>query len=320
MPSLRKKFAGSLVAITLACPALAEVNVAFFLEWATPNQVAKVEREYDAALGVAVNWVSFDVGTQMTEAMLAGDIDISYSQGMAPFVTGVNTNAPIKMVAIAVRYPADDCVVRHGEGIDQSNASELEGKDVAVPLATMTHYSFLMMMRALEVNVAKLRVIDQAPADAAVALADGNVTMACGFGANSMRKMYAVGAPLMSASEKEAAGIISFDLVSVTEKFAQENPDLLRTFLEVTNDANAAFAADPAKIGLIARDAGLSVAATRRQMANFTFPSHEEQLQRYFNEGGLVSRVITAVGEAFATPERPSLADYSVVIDPSFLN
>ncbi len=37
-----------------------------------PCQVAKVEKAYDDALGVAVNWTNFDAGTQMTEAMLAG--------------------------------------------------------------------------------------------------------------------------------------------------------------------------------------------------------------------------------------------------------
>ena len=193
-----KKFtscaAAAAVAATMASSAMAEVNVAFFLEWATPNQVAKVEKLYDEAMGVDVNWTNFDAGTQMTEAMLAGDIDISYSQGLAPFINAVNANAPIKLVAIAVQYPANDCVVRTGEGIDSSNASELEGKSVAVPLATMADYSFRMMMRELDVDVSKITVIDQVPADAAVSLADGAVSMACGFGGNAMAKMYEAGA------------------------------------------------------------------------------------------------------------------------------
>ena len=306
-------------ALSVTAQAADEVNVAFFLEWATPNQVAKVEKLYDAAMGVPVNWTNFDAGTQMTEAMLAGDIDISYSQGLAPFINAVNANAPIKLVGIAVQYPANDCVVRNGEGIDKSNATELEGKAVAVPLATMADYSFRMMMRELGVDVNKVSVIDQVPADAAVSLADGAVSMACGFGADSMSKMYEVGVPLMTLEDKEAAGIISFDVVSVTEKFAQENPDLVRTFLEVTDQANADFAADQSKIGVIAKDAGLSVEASRNQMAEMVFPSNAEQLEQYFNEGGLASVAIDVVGGAFASEENPALDDYSVVIDTSFL-
>jgi len=314
--------ATAVVVSAIASPVIAaadKVNVAFFLEWATPNQVAKVEGTYNEALGVPVSWTNFDAGTQMTEAMLAGDIDISYSQGLAPFINAVNAGAPIKLVSIAVQYPANDCVVRNGSGINKSNASELEGKSVAVPLATMADYSFRMMMRSLKVDVRKIKVIDQAPADAAVSLADGNVVMACGFGGNSMAKMYEVGKKLMSAEDKEAAGIISFDVVSVTEKFAQENPDLVRGFLKVTEDANMAYAKDQSKLDVIAKDAGMTPEAAKKQMADFHFPSNAEQLEKFFNEGGMADVAIGIVGNAFATKEKPALDDYNVTIDTSFM-
>ena len=319
MKKIARCAAATAVAATMTTSAFADVNVAFFLEWATPNQVAKVEKLYDEAMGETVNWTNFDAGTQMTEAMLAGDIDISYSQGLAPFINAVNANAPIKLVAIAVQYPANDCVVRNGEGIDSSNASELEGKSVAVPLATMADYSFRMMMRELDVDVSKINVIDQVPADAAVSLADGAVSMACGFGGNAMAKMYEAGEVLMTPEQKEAAGIISFDVVSVTEKFAQEHPDLLRSFLEVTDQANAAFAADQSKIDVIAKDAGMSVEGAQQQMATMSFPSAAEQLKSYFNDGGMADVAIGIVGNAFATAENPALEDYGVAIDTSFL-
>ena len=296
-----------------------QVNVAFFLEWATPNQEAKVTKAYDDAFGIPVNWTNFDTGTAMTEAMLAGDIDISYSQGLAPFINAVNANAPIKLVAIAVQYPANDCVVRTGEGIDKTNANELEGKAVAVPLATMADYSFRMMMRALDVDVSKVNVIDQAPADGAVSLVDGAVSMACGFGAESMSKMYEAGTPLMSPQDKTDTGIISFDVVSVTEKFTQENPEIVRTFLEVTHQSNANFSAGNSDIGIIAKDAGMSEEGAVAQMAEFIFPTAEEQLNNYFNDSGMASVAIGVVGGAFATEDRPALDDYNAVIDTSFL-
>lgn len=322
--NLRKSVVHALTAAALTvagttAQAADEVNVAFFLEWATPNQVAKVLKTYDDEMGVPVNWTNFDAGTQMTEAMLAGDIDISYSQGLAPFINAVNANAPIKLVAIAVQYPANDCVVRNGEGIDSSNASELEGKAVAVPLATMADYSFRMMMRALEVDVSEITVIDQVPADAAVSLADGSVAMACGFGGNAMAKMFESGEALMSPEQKEEAGIISFDVVSVTEKFMQENPDLVKTFLDVTDAANNNFSDSDDEMAVVAGDAGMTVEAARGQMATMSFPSAAEQLESYFNENGLASAAIAVVGNAFATAENPALEDYSVAIDTSFL-
>ena len=99
---------GTIVALTLsisvAFSAANQVRVAFFLEWATPNQEAKVKKTFDDALGVPVKWTNFATGGEMTEAMLSGDIDISYSQGLTPFVNAVNAKAPIKLVDIAVTY------------------------------------------------------------------------------------------------------------------------------------------------------------------------------------------------------------------------
>jgi len=315
--------AAAVITGVLSSPAMAaaeRLNVGFFLEWATPNMIAKVEMAYDEALGVPTAWTAFEAGTQMTEAMLAGDIDISFSQGLAPFINGVNANAPIKMVGLAVQYPANECVVRNGAGIDMTNASELEGRKVAVPLATMADFSFRMQMRALDVDVKKITIVDQVPADAVVSLAEGNVDMACVFGGNALAGALEVGKQLMPAGEMEKNGIISFDVVSVREKFLQENPDMVKTFMDVTNQANIDFAKDQGKIGLIQKESGLKdIEATEKQMATMSFPTNAEQLEKYFGKDGIAATAIKVVGDAFATKENPAKDDYSVVIDTSFL-
>ena len=155
------------------------VNVAFFLEWGTPNQISKVDKVYDDAMGVDVNWTDFSTGVQMTEAMLAGDIDIAYSQGLAPFVTAIQQGHPLKMVGVAMVYEANDCFIKNGLGIDSSNASELEGKTVAVPLNTMADFAFKSYMNALNVDMSTMTIVDQAPPDGAKSLADGAVDISC---------------------------------------------------------------------------------------------------------------------------------------------
>ncbi|MGB0843225.1 MAG: ABC transporter substrate-binding protein [Alphaproteobacteria bacterium] len=276
------------------------VNAAFFLEWATPNQIAKVDKAYDEAMGVDVNWVDFSTGVAMTEAMLAGDIDISYSQGLAPFVTAIQQGAPLKMVSIAVVYEANDCFVANGSGIDSSNASELEGKTVAVPLNTMADFSFRKQMAALGVDTSTMEIVDQAPADGAVSLADGSVAMACIFGGASAKAAGEVGSPIMSSAEKTAANIGSFDVVSVTEKFATENPELLRTFLAVTEEANAAFTGSDAQIAKIAADAGMDVETTKNQMSGFIFPTADQQMSDYFGADGIAASAAASLGVVFS--------------------
>ena len=69
---LKHAYAGlasaALLASATAAQAADSVNVAFFLEWATPNQIAKVDKAYDAAMGVDrkldrfFNWCGNDRG------------------------------------------------------------------------------------------------------------------------------------------------------------------------------------------------------------------------------------------------------------------
>ena len=307
------------VAALSANAAVAEdVNVAFFLEWATPNQIAKVQKTYDDAMGVDVNWTDFATGVGMSEAMLAGDIDISYSQGLAPFVTAIQQGAPLKMVAIAVAYEANDCFVSDSLGINSENASELEGTTVAVPLNTMADYSFRLQMAALGVDTDSLTIVDQAPADGAVSLADGSVSMACIFGGASAKAAGEVGTPIMSTSQKSDAGITSFDVVSVTESFATENPELLKSFLEVTAESNAAWAANPGEgIEIIAADAGMDVDTTTSQMSGFVFPTVAEQIASYFNDGGIATQAAASLGLVFSSES--DAAKLAATIDGSFL-
>ena len=294
------------------------VNAAFFLEWATPNQIAKVEKAYDDAMGVEVNWTNFSTGVGMTEAMLAGDIDISYSQGLAPFVTAIQQGAPLKMVGIAVVYEANDCFVKNGLGIDSSNASELEGKTAAVPLNTMADFAFRKQMAALNVDISTMTIVDQAPADGAVSLADGSVDMACIFGGASAKAAGEVGTAIMTSQQKKDAGIGSFDVISVTEKFATENPELLRTFLEVTEESNAAWKATNAQIAKVAADAGMDITTTKNQMAGFIFPTAAEQLSDYFGKSGIAAAASESLGVVFA-PASNMKGSLAKTIDGSFL-
>ena len=153
---------GSIVAfalsVSVAYSAANQVRVAFFLEWPTPNQEDKVKKSFDDALGVPVKWTNFANGGAMTDAMLAGDIDISYSQGLTPFVNAVNSKAPIKLVDVAMEYGmgGTTCVVSKASGITKANASELEGKKVAVPLGTMAEYVFDESMKVVGADRSKM--------------------------------------------------------------------------------------------------------------------------------------------------------------------
>ena len=315
---------GTIVALNLsvsvANAAANEVRVAFFLEWATPNQEAKVKKTFDKALGVPVKWTNFATGGEMTEAMLSGDIDISYSQGLTPFVNAVNAKAPIKLVDIAVIYGMGGTTCVAAKGIDKGNASsKLEGKKVAVPLGTMADYVFKETMRVVGADISKMKVVDMNPEDGSAAFVNGDVAMACLFGGKSIKAAKEKGASLLTVKEAQDAGIAGIDITSVTNKFLKENPGMVRTFVEVTHEANARYNDGKADMNIIAKDAAMDLAKTKKQMGGFEFPNAATMRSKYMNDGGILMTYLSVMGNMFATSENPALKDYSKVVDTSFL-
>ena len=315
---------GSIVALTLtisaAFSAANEVRVAFFLEWATPNQEDKVKKTFDDALGVPVKWTNFATGGEMTEAMLSGDIDISYSQGLTPFVNAVNAKAPIKLVDIAVIYGMGGTTCVAAKGIDKGNAAtKLDGQKVAVPLGTMADYVFKETMRVVGADISKMKVVDMAPEDGSAAFISGDVAMACLFGGKSIAAAKEKGASLLTVKEAQDAGIAGIDITSVTNKFLKENPGMVRTFVEVTHEANARYNSGKSDMNVIAKDAAMDLAGTKKQMGGFEFPDAATMKAKYLNKGGILMTYLEVMGNMFATAENPALKDYSKVVDTSYL-
>jgi len=316
---------GSIAALVLsasvAFSAANEVRVAFFLEWATPNQEAKVKKVFDDALGVPVKWTNFATGGEMTEAMLSGDIDISYSQGLTPFVNAVNAKAPIKLVDIAVTYGMGNttCIVSNASGITKANAAQLEGKKVAVPVGTMADYVFKETMKVVGADAGKVTVVDMNPEDGSAALQNGDVAMACLFGGKSIENALKAGKRMLTVKEATDAGISGIDITSVTNKFLKENPGMVRTFVEITHEYNAKFRAGKSNMNIIAKDAAMDLAGTKKQMGGFGFPDAAEIKSKYMNKGGILMKYLDVMGNMFATAENPALKNYSKVVTTKYL-
>lgn len=265
-----------------------EITVAYFLEWPMPFQYAKVKGTYEEKLGVKINWVSFDTGTAMSAAMASGDVQISVSQGVPPFVVAASAGQDIQIVDVAVSYSDNDnCVVHADHEIDKDSTAELAGKKVAVPLGTAAHYGFLSQMNHFGVDLASLEVVDMAPAEGAAALAQGAVDMACGWG-GGLRRMLENGNVLLTGAEKEELGILVFDVTTAPANFVAEESELLAKFLAVTAAANEQWnsGGGDAMLADIAKDAGMDEKSTADTMATFVFPSVEEQLSDKWLGGG----------------------------------
>lgn len=306
-----------------------DITVAYFLEWPTPNQVAQLEKTYDKALGVNVTWKSFASGNDMSAAMASGDVQISYSQGLIPFIVAVSKGLPITTVGVAVAYAeADNCVVRNDAGLDRSSAasvaSSLKGMKIATPVGNVTHYKLLKTLAYLGVNTSDVTIVPVSGGnDAAAAFLSNQVQIGCAFG-GPLDKMKAEGRVLMTGAEQENIGILTFDVISVTDSFAKENPDMVTKFLQVTEDANNNFAQNPnAHWGTLTKASGMSEDGVKGYLGangSFSFPSKDEQLSAAWM-GGTMQELTKGAADFFVEQKvmDKALSSYDSVIDDRFL-
>ncbi len=309
------------IALLVASQASAqELTVAYFLEWPTPNQYAQHNDMYEEALGMTVNWVSFDAGTAMSAAMASGDVQIAFSQGLTPFLVATAAGQDLSLVDIAVTYSDNDnCVARTELEITADNPSELAGLEVGVPLGTAAHSGFLAQMKHFGIEVSSMKVVDMAPVDSAAAFASGNLDMVCGWG-GALARTKEHGNVLLSGSEKEAVVGRVFDVTSTPTAWAQENSETLAKFLAVTAEMNAIYAVDrEPMLADIQAETGMDMAGTISNLDVFSFPTVDDQLSERWFGGFLAGHLAEKAAALAEAGQITPLSDYSTVLDSSYL-
>ncbi|MEL6227854.1 MAG: ABC transporter substrate-binding protein [Pseudomonadota bacterium] len=249
----------------------------------------------------------------------SGDVHISFSQGVTPFLVATAAGQDLQIVDVAVTYSDNDnCVVRSELEITADNAAELEGKEVAVPLGTMAHSGFLTQMAHFGVDTDTMSIVDMSPVDSAAAFANGSLDMVCGWG-GPLRRMKEYGNVLLEGQEKEDVVGKVFDVTSVPTEFAEENPELLTKFLAVTAKMNAMYAEDPASmLPDISAAAGMDAEGTEAVIATFRFHV-ETQLSDAWMGGGLVDFLANSAASLEASGQLTALDDYAPLVNSSFL-
>lgn len=313
---------------TAADTDLEELNVAYFAEWPTPNQIGQADGSFGDAVGVPVNWLPFSSGGEMAEAMEAGSVDIAYSQGLTPFANFVNNGSDLKLVGIAVAYSeADNCVVQGSLGVTRDNAAEsLIGATVMTPIGNVTHFKMLSMMEFLGVNLDDLNIVPaEGGATTAAAFEAGDIDVGCAFGGSVSTMIDNGGNVILSGAETVSdVGINTYDIVAIPTSFGESNPEVVTAFLAATDEFNEKWAADPeGNNDTIAQAAGMTdVGNFLAGPVWFDFPSIDEQLSSdWLGDGGSVAMNMTDQLNTFVRLGQidSALPDFSGFIDTSFL-
>lgn len=305
--SIIRFFAGLIVlscafSLVSATYSAGRVNVAYS---SARGQIEWAGETADDGPSAEFNWMPFASGNDISAAMGGGVADIGYSHGIISFVIAVSNGLPIKIVGIAGSHAeANNCVVHKDSPLDRSDANSiarsLKGKKVATTVNNITHYKFLKTLSHYGLSPRDVIIVPMlGDADASTAFMTGQVDVGCAFGA-PLDKMRDHGRVIMTSTEQEKAGILAFDVISVTDKFAAENEDRLVAFLQDAEDWNNRLAAD--------------------KNSHWDIPAKDEQLSRSWMDGRVMDFAKDTADFLVERGVMPkALDDYGAVVDASFL-
>ncbi|OUS04450.1 hypothetical protein A9Q96_16035 [Rhodobacterales bacterium 52_120_T64] len=297
------------------------LRVGYFSEWPLPAHYDQSSGAYDEMLGAETEWSAFDSSTDMFAALETGEIQIALSQGLVPFLLVATAGLDFKIVDIAVSYPAgENCVAHPDLRFSATNSATLTGATIALAVGTTAHFNLNQALAHFGVAPSSVKLVNMPPAQAAAALAQGKVDIACGWGP-ALDTLLDFGTLLLDNDQKSAIGVKNYDTIVIKPSFGADNPEVVATFLKITAELNSSFTANPSRmIPKIAGRLNMTESAVTASMNGFEFPSTTEKLGVEWM-GGDAQLHMKVLADFFVNQNvaASALESYESVVDKSYL-
>lgn len=266
-----------------------EVTVGYQLIY-NPWKVAIHDRAFEKATGYSIQWKQFDSGASVVEAMEAGDVQIAVA-GSSPIASAASRGVPIELFWIAEDIAAAEAlVVREGSGIQAPQ--DLRGKRLAAPFVSTSHFHALFALEQFGIAPNQLELVDMEPPNIAGAWSRGEIDAAFVW-EPALGEIKRSGKVLVTSGTLTRWGRATFDGMIVRKDFSEAHADFMCSFVQVLDEANAAFREAPENFGAGSNNArkiaSLIDGDDRKALpalSLYEFPTLEEQVTERWLGGG----------------------------------
>ncbi len=314
-------FTLGLLSIFSSAQAQESLQIGYFNEWPLPAHYGQTSGAYDEVLGADAQWTGYNSSTAMFAALETGDIQIALSQGLVPFLVVATDGLDFKVVDIAVSYPANENCFAHPDlQFSSGNTGALNNASVALAVGTTAHFNLNRTLTNFGIDPTSVELLNMTPAQAAAALTQGKVDIACGWGP-ALTTLQEFGTALLSPEQKAEIGIKNYDVIVIRSNFGTENPEVVAKFLKVTSELNAAFTANAARmIPNIAKPLDMFEDTVKASMQGFEFPSTTEKLGENWLGGGVQTH-LKQLADFFVLQGtmNKTLGSYTETVDATYL-
>jgi sulfonate transport system substrate-binding protein len=179
-----------------------------------------------AERGARAEWIEFQAGPPILEAMRGGAVDIGYV-GETPPVFAQAGGVPFVYVAVDPPAPKSEAIlVRKDSPIE--TVAQLKGKRVAVNRGSNVHYLLVRALESAKLALSDVEVTFLAPADARSAFDSGKVDA------------WVIWAPFQASAEisgarvlRDGEGLVQNQFFYVSRRaFAEQHEDIVRAVLK----------------------------------------------------------------------------------------
>ncbi|MCV6597916.1 MAG: ABC transporter substrate-binding protein [Mangrovicoccus sp.] len=276
--------------------------------------------------GVEIEYIKVGGGGDMLRAIAADQIDFG-GLGNPPTAIGVARGLPIQgtMVLNMLDF-VEAMVVRTDVGI--KSFKDLEGKTIAAPFGSTTHYLLLQALADEGIDPAEMKILDLRPNDIAVAWSRGDVDAAWFWEPNLDKAVKDGGNIFMTSGIMEKRGYPTWDVGIVMNEFAEAYPDYVEKFVAAECEGIEFWISNPAKTAeIIAEELELTLEdATRMMRGTEMVPCEKQLTDQYIGtseaRGGFVDTLM-ATSEFLVSqdrlPEAPSRETFESFLQPQYL-
>lgn len=223
-----------------------------------------------------IKWVKFDSGGDVNTAIAAGSLDFGLA-GSAPVSNGVSSGIEYKVPWIHdVIGDAESLVVKGDSGV--ADVAGLEGKTIATPLASTAHFSLLTAIKNAGLEPSAVKIVDLEPDAILAAWTRGDIDGAYIWNPTLAELIKDGGEVIESSANLAKQGALTADLAVVTDKFADQYPDAVQTWVDTQNKAVELYESDPqAAAKAIAAELSISPQEALDQTKGLQFLTAKEQ-------------------------------------------
>lgn len=302
------------------------VRVAYQPLVTIPQGAMKHEGWFEEATGATVEWLNFSSGGDVNTAFAAGEVDIGLV-GLPAYVSGVAQGIPYKLIMLYdVPGTMSGLAVQEGSGIQ--SMADLKGKRIGVTFGSGADYMLQGALAENGLSADDVTLVNLQPQPIVAAWATKQIDAAY-IWAPILTELQAQGGTLIiDDGEMAKAGYFAGDVGLVSNKFAEEHPDLVQAWVDQNLRAVDWFNAN----GPGAYDAMMAeYELTPEQLEQVTlppavvYPTREDQLDAQWFGNGAASMVESSVriGEFLKEnkliSEAPTTEQLTAATDASFL-